>query len=923
MNASGLKKISSFKVVVAGALLAVALVVLPGVKDAAAISPTGFEDQKVASVSAPIALASMPDGRLLIVNQTGKLRVYENGTLRGTSALDISSRICSNSERGLLGVAVDPDFSTNRYIYLFYTHNKFGTCPTFDPTNPNNPVNRVSRFVMSGNIVDPNSEKVLVDNIPSLGRHNAGDLQFGKDGYLYVSIGDAGCDYANDSGCQEQNDASRDTHVLLGKILRITRDGEIPSGNPYMGAASARCNITGRTDPGKHCQETFAQGLRNPFRIAVDPDASGTRLFIGDVGQDAWDEIDEGKAGADYGWSLCEGNHDNPAQSGSVNCSATPYTPPVHEYSHDATGCASVSGGDFVPNGAWPAKYDDSYLFGDYVCNKIFELKPASDGGFTMTEFATGLQVGGPIDLAFGAYGSGKALYYTTYNNGSGEVHRIAYTGPTNTPPTAEFSASPTSGGVPLEVSLDGSKSSDPDSGDTLTYLWDFGDGTTASGPTTTHTYQSAGTYEAKLTVRDSNGAEDTATVRIDAGNTSPEPTIGSPVEGTLFAVGQLITLGGSATDAEDGQLAEGSLDWDVLQHHNCDHTHPAFSGTGNDLTLTAPPPENLHATDPACNYLEIRLTATDSKGLAKTVSRDVRPHTTDLTFASQPTGAQLGINGEAYTAPKTVLSWEGYTLSVNALSPQTLGGIPYAFSSWSDGGAQSHSILTGTAPSTYTATYQANQATKCTITGTSSGETLTGTSGADVICGGSGNDTINGLGGNDVLKGESGGDMLNGGAGDDTLDGGTLTSTSNDYAYFSGSASAVTVSLVNNTATGEGSDTLVAIESILGSGYDDTLTGSDGANTLKGGNGADNINGLGGNDKLEGSSGRDTERGGSGNDSVVGGSSSDSLFGEDGDDTVNSKDGTSGNDSLDGGAHVNGDTKITDATEKTIMGFP
>jgi glucose/arabinose dehydrogenase len=256
------------------------------------------------------------------------VRVYQDGKLLGTPALDISNKVCENSERGLLGVAVDPEFSSNHYVYFFYTHNKFGTCPSYEPTNPNNPVNRVSRFVMSGNTISPSSETVLIDNMPSIGRHNAGDLHFGKDGYLYISIGDGGCDYANNSGCQAQNDAARDTHVLLGKILRITRDGGIPPGNPYTGSNSARCNVTGRTDPGKNCQETFAQGLRNPFRFAFDPDASGTRFFVGDVGQDAWEEIDEGREGADYGCSLCEGAHDNPAQSGSVNCSAAPYTPP-------------------------------------------------------------------------------------------------------------------------------------------------------------------------------------------------------------------------------------------------------------------------------------------------------------------------------------------------------------------------------------------------------------------------------------------------------------------------------------------------------------------------------------------------------------------------------------------------------------------
>ena len=193
----------------------VALITMTESPAAAATLPSGFEDQLVASTRNPTALAFTPDGRMLVATQPGQLRMYKNEQLLQTPALDISSKICANSERGLLGVAVDPNFSTNKYVYLYYTYNKFGVCPTGQPTDANNPVNRVSRFVMTGDTVDPATEKVLIDNIPSpAGNHNAGDLRFGKDGYLYVSVGDGGCDYAGDSGCAGENDASRDRHIL-------------------------------------------------------------------------------------------------------------------------------------------------------------------------------------------------------------------------------------------------------------------------------------------------------------------------------------------------------------------------------------------------------------------------------------------------------------------------------------------------------------------------------------------------------------------------------------------------------------------------------------------------------------------------------------------------------------------------------------
>ena len=151
-----------------------------------------FDDRSVTPIFSPIDLAFAPDGRMLIATQPGLLRVYEDGELLQAPALDLTGKLCSNSERGLLGVALDPSFSTNRFVYLYYTFDKFGECPVYDTHNPNNPVNRVSRFVMSGDTIDPSSEKVLIDNIPSPSRHNSGDLNFGKNGYLYVSVGDGG-----------------------------------------------------------------------------------------------------------------------------------------------------------------------------------------------------------------------------------------------------------------------------------------------------------------------------------------------------------------------------------------------------------------------------------------------------------------------------------------------------------------------------------------------------------------------------------------------------------------------------------------------------------------------------------------------------------------------------------------------------------
>jgi glucose/arabinose dehydrogenase/PKD repeat protein len=482
--------------------------------------PAGFTDSLVTGLGSPTALAFTPDGRLLITRQPGVLRIYQGGTLLATPALTFAaSSICNASEQGLLGVAIDPAFAATRHIFLFYTFEKpGGAC-----------VNRVSRFTLpDSNVIDPGTELVLVDNMPSpAGNHNAGDLHFGRDGYLYISIGDGGCDYAGNSGCAGANDAARDQHVLTGKILRITKDGNIPPDNPFQGTGTARCNVTGQTTAGNQCRETFAWGLRNPFRFSMDPNSAGTRFFINDVGQGRWEEIDEGTAGADYGWNLCEGAHNNNSDAG---CSNAPpdHVGPVYDYKHglvipgttSPTNCNSITGGAFVPSGAWPG-FDGSYLFGDFVCGEIFKLT-FSGGSWSASDF--GQSLGGVTTMVFGPHGSGgQALYYTTFASG-GQVRKVFYEVPGNAPPSAVASADTTSGQVPLTVTLDAIGSSDPNPGNTLTYFWDFGDGTPEASTTSLtidHTYERPGTYTATLRARDDHfafSAPDTMVIQASAG---------------------------------------------------------------------------------------------------------------------------------------------------------------------------------------------------------------------------------------------------------------------------------------------------------------------------------------------------------------------------------------------------------------------
>ncbi len=634
-----------------------------------------------------------------------------------------ANRLCSNSERGLLGIAVDPNFASNNYIYIYYTYNRVpnSNCPTRDFVN--GPVNRVSRFVLpANNVINVNwsttpatGETVLLDNIPSFnGNHNGGDLHFGLDGLLYISVGDSACDFTNTSNCQDSNSNSRHREYLSGKILRINKDGSIPNTNPYVGTGGARqCGLVGPNPlvGSGFCTETYAWGLRNPFRFNFKPGSS--TFYINDVGGGRWEEIDQGQLNADYGWNVCEGNHatgsDNPCTNKPTGAVA-----PIAEYSHN-TGCSSITGGVFIPPGYWPAKYDNTYLYSDYVCGKIFNL----DASNVSTDFVTGLGGSSAIDLQFGPYtpsgGSAtQALYYSSYAAG-GQIHVLYYSGSgVNRPPTAVIAANPLTGTLPLTVNFNGSGSSDPDN-NPLTYIWNFGDGspvTTTVSATISHQYTAKGPFTASLQVKDSNNAlSNTATIKLYPGASGPTPQILTPVPSTRFYVGQVFTVSGKATDEVDGTLPASALHWVITRYHGTPtnlHRHPFMTVDGVASFVTDPAPLLEDFASAANSYLEIQLTAINSLGISTTITQNLLPHLVNLTFDTTPTGGSLTINGDPYSLPVTLTSWDNYIFPLTSLAPPANGG-PYTFVSWSDGGAVNHSITTPNRNTSYNANFSIN----------------------------------------------------------------------------------------------------------------------------------------------------------------------------------------------------------------------
>jgi len=397
------------------------------------------------------------DGRLFVAQQSGHLRVIKNGSLLPADFVTLS--VASNSERGLLGIAFDPNFASNGFVYVYYTRSA-------------SPIkNRVSRFTASASnpdVAQANSELVILDNIASdAGNHNGGAIHFGLDGKLYVAVGDGGSNASN----------SQSLGTLSGKLLRINSNGTIPSDNPFVATAGARGEI-------------WALGLRNPYTFAGDP-LTG-KIHINDVGQSSWEEINLAIKGANYGWPTCEG----------MNCGSNPnFTNPIYTYSHSVG--QAITGGAFYRAGRFPAQYDGSYFFADYLGGWIKRL----DMNNQVTDFWN--PQNGPVDLKVGLDG---ALYYLSIFNAS--VYKIDITS-TNRPPTASFNATPASGAPPLSVSFNAGSSSDSD-GDALTYSWDFGDGSPAgTGASASHVYQAGGSFIAKLIVNDGRGGTGAASRTI------------------------------------------------------------------------------------------------------------------------------------------------------------------------------------------------------------------------------------------------------------------------------------------------------------------------------------------------------------------------------------------------------------------------
>ncbi|WP_245975571.1 PQQ-dependent sugar dehydrogenase [Amycolatopsis palatopharyngis] len=723
---------------------------------AVAAVPAGFSDTAaLGGLTAPTAAAFAPDGRVFVAEKSGIVKVFDSlADPSATVFADLRRQTQDFWDRGLLGLTVDPQFPVRPFVYVSYTYDaepggkapRWGdACPT--PPGPTDKgcvvTARVSKLTMGPGGTSTGEQPLLTGWCQQYPSHTIGTVTFGPDGNLYVGGGDgasfnfadhgqAGNPCADPPGAQgtdlvapnaeggalrsqsPQRPAGQPV-LLNGAILRIDPDtGAGVAGNPFAGSGDT------------NAKRIIAYGMRNQFRFTFRP---GTKeLWTGDVGWHEWEEINRVADATDsvaenFGWPCYEGNDRQSGYANLQRCeslySGPGQTGPYFAYSHSgkvvpgdgcATGGSSISGIAFESGSSYPSAYDGALFFADSSRGCIWAMRTSLTGRPSpsrIVPFVTDANI--PVQLLTGPGGD---LFYVAL--GAGELRRVSYRNGDNRPPAAAATASPSSGPAPLAVQFDGTGSSDPDSGDTLTYAWDLdGDGAydDATGPRPTRTYRDTTAVEVGLRVMDSHGVSATTTVSVTVGSPrgdGPVPAIEQPTGQLNWSAGQSVPFAGKAVDPRnDALLPASALSWRLAIRHcatngSC-HTHDVqnFTGVGSGSFIA---PDHEYPS-----HLELTLTARDSAGRTGSRTLELHPQTTRLNFTSKPSGAMLSVAGSQQRTPFSRTVIVGSNNSISAASPQRLGvfNTRHAFTGWSDGGARTHNITAPSGPTEYQANYR------------------------------------------------------------------------------------------------------------------------------------------------------------------------------------------------------------------------
>ncbi|RSM72693.1 PKD domain-containing protein [Actinoplanes sp. ATCC 53533] len=570
------------------------------------------------NTSNPMELDIARDGRVFYVERDGRVRIVKPDTGGTVTAVDLD--VFTGNEDGLIGVRLDPDFADNGWVYLYYARND-GVAR-----------NLLSRFTVTGDTIDPASEKVVlqVNTQRNTCCHAGGSMTFDSAGNLYLATGDNTNPFESDAftpiderpgrSDYDSQRTSGNTNDLRGKVLRIHPEDDgsytVPAGNLFPAG-------TAQTRP-----EIYAMGFRNPFRIGIDPATS--TLYVADYGPDAgsanpnrgpegtveWNIV---AAPGNYGWPYCIGANyayndyqfpsgpsgakfdcAAPVNNSPNNTGLTALPPAIAatvDYDYSGNPLFPEIGGGGAPMGGpvyrydaelnsdrkWPAYYDGKAMFGEWNQSKMYTMQVTADGRslVDINRSLAGMSFIRPMEFEFGPDG---ALYLIEWGSGFGGnnddsgVYRIDYIAG-HRAPIAAAGATPASGPVPLTVRFSSAGSRDPDGG-ALTYAWKFGDGATSTEANPTHTYATAGDYTAQLTVTNPNGRSAVANVPVTVGNTAPTVAIEFPPDGGFFDWGDQVRYTITVTDPEDDEIDCDRVRLQVLLGHD-EHAHPLEQHTG------------------------------------------------------------------------------------------------------------------------------------------------------------------------------------------------------------------------------------------------------------------------------------------------------------------------------------------------------
>lgn len=685
------------------------------------VAPTGFVVENAfpsTSFTLPVAIVFLPDGRKFVVEKEGRVwTIAANGVMLPTPFIDLRTKVLSNDDRGLHGVVLDPDFATNRWVYMLYVVD-----PDSDGVDTNIAAYaRLERYQASAtnpDVADTTTRQILIgrgwtDGIPEppLDRHHmVGTLRFGRDKTLFVGSGDAanasymdpgGTDPPGTYGPGKLDPAqnlgafrAQTLNSMDGKILRVDKEtGRGLSSNPYWDG-----------NPTSSRSRVWVYGLRNPFRFSVRPGTGSTDptvgkpgvLYIGDVGWNTTEELNIVRQGAlNYGWPCFEGPYSQAAYQGvtstawpnpNVICSASlnsenpqAKTSPNLWWDHSngansnppgLVGNCSV-GGVFYTGTSYPPSYQNRYFHADYGAGWIKSIQvDTSDNVLGVSDFISG--AGGIVDVE--ADPVTGDLYYIDINTSS--IQRVRFFGG-SLPPVVNATVNPTSGYVPLTVAVTASGSTDP-GGFPLSFAWAFGDGFTSKKADTTYTYAIAGTYNASVTVSNGQGGTSIKTFQVVAGQLPPPGKIMLPIANSFFNQNQSLTLQATAVDTS---VLSATYRWDVDLHHN-DHFHPSGSvstGVTSSFIPTTPNDGNQYSFRVRLSVTQGALTSYDTVNIyprlnLTPVSVSFNPSAPPSDSAFQVIAKVMSV-GEVGSSISTYQIFEGNSLLASGTLTPILNG--------------------------------------------------------------------------------------------------------------------------------------------------------------------------------------------------------------------------------------------------------